>query len=196
VRFLGRRNGFPDHEGSKTVGASTGDQQRTTLSGLRPGFEYRLTVVAFNKAGESKPSEAILRTIPVNDEPGADEETREVDLERQTITMGFIPYRGVFPLGGIVRKGRLLKIHFPSVGIKDRLLLFPKRGKTTGNCGAIGDVIVLEEGGDLTGDRLQEIFGTAEPEFSALSPLIFLACLSSPGSAPPFVTIKITVRFS
>src|SRR5262245_589254 len=35
VQFRGRRNGFADHDGSKTVVASTGDEQRTALSGLQ-----------------------------------------------------------------------------------------------------------------------------------------------------------------
>ena len=64
VRFRGRRNGFDDHEGSKPVGASPSSSQQTQLTGLRQGFDYTITVVAFNAAGESAPSDAITRTIP------------------------------------------------------------------------------------------------------------------------------------
>lgn len=189
VRFRGRREGFADDDGSKTVAASNSDLQQTTLSGLHQGFEYRLTVIAFNTAGESEPSGAITRTIPLEEE-----DTRQVDLQREQVTMGFVPYRGLFPAGGVVNTGRLLKIQFPPVGPSDRLLLFPKRTKTTANCGVPGDVVVLEEGGDLSGKDLEEIFGVIEPEFSTLSPLTLIACLSSPGSAPPFVTVRLTVR--
>ena len=199
VRFRGRRSGFEDHDGSKTVAASPGDEQRTVLSGLQQGFEYTLTVVAFNAVGESRPSEPITRSIPIDEDGTGEnpaEETRQVELQREDVVMGFIPYLGRFPAGGVVRTGHLLNIHFPSVGPTDRALIFPKRGKSTASCGSQADVVVLAEGGGLEGDDIREIFGVAEPEFSTLTPLVFVACLTTPGLPPPFVTVRITVRFT
>jgi Fungal fucose-specific lectin len=124
------------------------------------------------------------------------EETRTVDLVRQVIVEGFIPYVGQFPLIGVTPSGRLLRIRLPQVGFPDLALAFVKHGQSTANCGDPGAVVVLAEGQTTTTTQLAEIFGASEPRFSTGNPLFFIACLSQTGgSLPNFVRIEITIAF-
>jgi hypothetical protein len=61
IRFRGIRAGFDDHTGRKIVGRN---EVSASLSGLRSGFQYTMTVVAFNDAGESEASNAVQATTP------------------------------------------------------------------------------------------------------------------------------------
>jgi fibronectin type III domain protein len=61
IRFRGKRTEFDDHTGTKSVGA---DQVTATLDGLRSGYEYTITVLAFNSAGNSPDSNGVQATTP------------------------------------------------------------------------------------------------------------------------------------
>jgi hypothetical protein len=189
VRFRGKRTGFADHDGAMTVEAGGIETHQTRLGGLRSGFEYAIMVAAFNTAGESSPSNEVKVTIP------ASEETRRGDLQRQPIFASFVPYSATFPAGGVVPKGRLLKIRFPQFGVADRALLFPRRGATTAGCGNSGEVVMLTEGTSTTSDQVTQICGDPEAGFTILDPLSLVACLSTPGTPPNFVSIELTVKF-
>lgn len=186
IRFRGKKTGFADHEGTGTQGP---DQRSDQLRSLRNGFEYTISVVAFNAAGESRPSNEVQATTPLV------EETRTVDLTRQATVEGFIPYLGKFPEGGVVPKGRLLRLRVPQAGLSDLAVAFVKPGFTTANCGNPSAVVVLSEGQTTTPEQLRDIFGVSEPEFTILNPIFFVACISTPGSPPNFVPIETTIIF-
>ena len=61
IRFHGTRNGFTDHGGSREVerNVTTAD-----LGGLRSGYDYRISVIAFNAGGDSASSNEIQAVLP------------------------------------------------------------------------------------------------------------------------------------
>jgi hypothetical protein len=62
VRSRGKKAGQPDHAPQPiTTGA---DARTASLTGLLSGYEYTITVVAFNTIGESGSSNAVLATVP------------------------------------------------------------------------------------------------------------------------------------
>jgi len=61
VRFRGKRTGFSDHTGTKTM---TRADRSATLTGLFSGYEYTVSVVAFNTAGESRSSNEVKAQMP------------------------------------------------------------------------------------------------------------------------------------
>jgi hypothetical protein len=61
VRFRGKRAEFDDHTGTKEVGR---DVRSAVLTGLRSGYDYTISVVAFNASGESPSSNEVRGTTP------------------------------------------------------------------------------------------------------------------------------------
>jgi len=61
IRFHGTRDGFTDHGGSREVerNVTTAD-----LAGLRSGYDYRITVIAFNAGGDSASSNEVQAALP------------------------------------------------------------------------------------------------------------------------------------
>ena len=61
IRFHGTRGGFTDHGGSRKVerNVTTAD-----LAGLRSGYDYRISVIAFNAGGDSASSNEIQAALP------------------------------------------------------------------------------------------------------------------------------------
>ena len=61
IRFHGTRGGFTDHGGSREVerNVTTAD-----LGGLRGGYDYRISVIAFNDGGDSASSNEVLAILP------------------------------------------------------------------------------------------------------------------------------------
>jgi hypothetical protein len=61
IRFHGTRDGFADHDGSREVerNVTTAD-----LAGLRSGYDYRISVIAFNDGGDSASSNEVLAILP------------------------------------------------------------------------------------------------------------------------------------
>ena len=61
IRFQGTRDGFTDHGGSREVerNVTTAD-----LAGLRSGYDYRISVIAFNAGGDSASSNEVQAILP------------------------------------------------------------------------------------------------------------------------------------
>jgi len=61
IRFHGTRGGFTDHGGSREVerNVTTAD-----LAGLRSGYDYRISVIAFNAGGDSASSNEVQAIVP------------------------------------------------------------------------------------------------------------------------------------
>jgi hypothetical protein len=61
IRFHGTRGGFTDHGGSREVerNVTTAD-----LAGLRSGYDYRISVIAFNAGGDSASSNEVQAALP------------------------------------------------------------------------------------------------------------------------------------
>ena len=104
IRFRGKRTGFDDHTDTSQANP---DQTYASLSGLRSGFTYTISVVAYNQAGESPPSNEVQATTPNV------AETTPVSLSRRNHVQGPVPYVGKFPGFGVVPAGRLLRIRLP-----------------------------------------------------------------------------------
>ena len=188
IRYQGKRAGFPDHVGTDQ---RNHDETFARLQGLRSGFTYTITVVAYNQKGlESGPSNEVQATTPIV------VETQEVSLSRQVIVQGFVPYVGKFPPFGVVPAGRLLRIRLPAVGFPDTSLAFVKRDHSTQECGNASAVVVIGEGQTTTPAQLSEIYGVAEPTFTTSAPIPFIACyFTNSGLTPGFVTIEIDVIY-
>ena len=187
VRFRGKKTGFGDNAGTKTF--EDANRTSASITGLRGGFEYTITVVAFNRAGDSPSSNEVQSTTPTV------EEKRTVGLTRQDTVEGFIPYLGKFPEGGVVPKGRLLRLRVPQIGASDLAVAFVKRDSSTANCGNPSAVVVLGEGQTTSPEQMRDIFGESEPEFTIQNPIFFVSCVSTPGPPPNFVPIEITIIF-
>jgi hypothetical protein len=61
IRFNGTRSGFTDHGSSREVerNVTTAD-----LGGLRSGYDYRVSVIAFNAGGDSASSNEVVAILP------------------------------------------------------------------------------------------------------------------------------------
>jgi hypothetical protein len=187
VRFRGKKTGFGDDEGTETF--EDANRTNASITDLRSGFEYIISVVAFNRAGESPSSNEVQATTPTV------EEKRTVNLTRQDTVEGFIPYLGKFPQGGVVPKGRLLRLRVPQIGSPDLAVAFVKRGSTTANCGNPSAVVVIGEGQTTSPEQMIDIFGESEPKFTIQNPVFFVTCVSTPGPPPNFVPIELTIIF-
>jgi hypothetical protein len=60
IRFHGTRDGFTDHGGSREVERSV---TTADLGGLRSGYDYRISVIAFNDGGDSASSNEVLAIL-------------------------------------------------------------------------------------------------------------------------------------
>jgi len=189
IRFRGKRTEFDDHTDTSQTNT---DIAYASLSDLRSGFTYTIRVVAYNQAGESPPSNEVQATTPNV------AETERVQLRREVIVQGPVPYAGKFPAFGVIPAGRLLRLRLPQLGFPDVALAFVKRGHSTQECNDPSAVVVIGEGQTTTPAQLKEIYGVDEPRFTTLAPLPFLACYRTTNPSAPlpdFVTIEIEVIF-
>jgi hypothetical protein len=190
IKFRGRKLGSADHDGTEQVG---GQLTSALLSDLNSGFRYRITVRAFNVAGESEQSNEVEAITP------AVEEIRRVNLERQDIVQGNVPYLGEFPAPfGVVPPGRIRRIRVPQLGPVDLQVQFVKLGHSTTECGKPSAVVVLTEGQETIPQQLTEIFGVSEPQFDTQDHVFFVTCIGLSDSTTPLpnrIPIDITVLF-
>jgi len=189
IRFRGKRTGFVDHT---DISQTSPDIAYASLTGLRSGFTYTIRVVAYNQAGESPPSNEVQATTPNV------AETDTVQLRRQIIVEGPVPYVGKFPEIGVVPPGRLLRLRLPPLGFPDVALAFVKRGHSTQECNNPSAVVVIGEGQTTTPAQLREIYGVDEPKFTTHAPIPFVACYRTTNPTAPLlqsVTIEIEVIF-
>jgi hypothetical protein len=95
-----------------------------------------------------------------------------------------------------VPAGRLLTIRVPQIGPVDTTVVFVKPGRSTTECNNPDAVVPVDEGRSTTPAQITAIFGQAEPRFSILQPLTFVACIATAsGEAPAWQNIEITVQF-
>jgi Fibronectin type III domain len=161
----------------KFVILPTANTEQYVLSGLQPDTEYCVTVQAVSWYESSTWGAVVgddgfcnVRTLP---EPEAEpeEQTVKVDLIRQIILEGPIPYTAVYPAFGNPFNAVVTKISSnPGAG---SLLQFVKPNFTTADCGNQDAVVILEQqGGTLDPDEIEEIYGTPTPSL----PIYFVAC--------------------
>lgn len=186
IQFRGKRAGFEDHVGRD--GPDAPDRTEYRLGGIRGGFQYTMSVVAYNaRNDDSAASNEVQATTPIV------EEVIDVDLIRQEIFQGFTPYRGEFPSFGTAR-GRLLRIRVPQTGLLEDLdVLFVRPGHSTAECGNSDATVVVGEGESTIPAQIESIFGVSEPEYDTLNHLIFVVCIGTAGPSPDRVPIEITV---
>ena len=174
------------------VETNTGPLTYASLSGLRSGFTYTISVVAYNQAGESPPSNEVQATTPnVAETATVSLSTRShcaraCSICREVSSVWRGP--GWPPPPDTA----------PSVGFPDVALAFVKRGHSTQECNDPSAVVVIGEGQTTTPAQLMEIYGVAEPRFTTLAPIPFVACYRTTNPASPlpgFVTIEIEVIF-
>lgn len=189
IRFRGQGSSGGAHEDTVTVDGS--DQQSEIVKGLRNAFSYTFSVVAFNAAGESAPSNEASATTPHVPQK------RSLLLER-LIGSGFIVYAGQFPpAAGVPPRGRLLAVRFPRPLFAVRTFLnFVKFGTTAMTCNDPSKVVTLGEDEETTPQEMEQIFGQEEPPFGPGRTIRFLACLGTGepvSTAPDFISIGLTV---
>lgn len=193
IRFRGERAGFADDTGERSTAPN---QTNSSITGLKGGFRYTISVVAFNAGGESTSSNQVEATTP-NEAAPNEEETVTLQLARQNIVQGFVPYLGEFPKLGTSR-GRLRRIKVPQVGLSDDDLVvrFVKLGHSTLECGNSDALVAIAENQSTTPAQVKSIFGVEEPKFDTFNHLVFVACVGVVGAtAPNNVDIELTVIF-
>jgi Fibronectin type III domain len=186
IRFRGKREGQADHVETRSYGPNT---VTASLTNLLNKYEYTISVVAFNAAGESPSPEQVRATTP--NVP----QTITVNLQRQEVIQGFVPYLGKYPPFGNVPPGRLLQIRVPESGLQDTAISFVKQlGHSTTECGNPNAVVVVIEGETTSPEKMTAIFGVPQPKYSSLNPVLFVACVAKPpGQFPDLVDIEITL---
>jgi hypothetical protein len=187
VSFSGKRGGQVDSRQALSLGA---DARAASLTDLLSGYDYTISVVAFNAAGESASSNVVTATTPIIPE------TVRVNLQRVQITEGPIPYQGKYPPFGSVQPGHLLQITLPPQGSVVAGLEFVKSGHSSQECGNPNAVVVLSAGQSTTTALMTAIYGVSKPTYSSTSPVPFVACLLSPQGnpqLPDFVGIDLTI---
>jgi len=133
-------------------------------------------------------------TSPPTSQPPSPQMTT-VTLERQQVTQGPIPYLGRFPAFGTIQPGRVLSIQNPQrPGFDTITLFFVRPGHSTTECGNASAVVQLNQGQTTTPAQMTSAFGVAQPPFSTLSPLNFLACASTT-SGQLLNTIQINITY-
>ena len=187
VRFSGKRGDQIDSRPAMCLGANA---RTASLTGLLTGFDYMISVVAFNAAGESGISNVVTATTPIVPE------TVHVSLQPQEIIEGPIPYAGMYPPRGSVQPGHLLQITLHEQGSLVAGLEFAKLGHGSEDCGDPSAVVELNAGQIATSAQMSAIYGVSKPTYSSTSPIPFVACLLSPQGArqlPGFVDLELTI---
>ncbi|MCI5207580.1 MAG: hypothetical protein D3910_02030 [Candidatus Electrothrix sp. ATG2] len=113
------------------------------------------------------------------------EKTFTVQLARQDIFEGYIPYTGRFPTIGPLPRGILKKVRsvtgYPS-------LSFVKSGYSTRDCNQANAVVRLAPGKELSPAKMKRLFGSKTPAL----PVYFVACSGASQRLYNWIPIKIT----
>ena len=168
-----------------TINGTT--KQDLVITGLSPDTRYMVTVLAWDYYGKSSESGAgEARTMPAPDaEP--EDKTFTLELTRQLVVEGHIPYVGRFPTAGNLPSGTLRKVSLHSAW---PALFFVKPGRSTAECGDPAAVIVLAPGSSLTAAEMTELFGAETPDL----PIVFVACAQATPTLYDWIPIRITYR--
>lgn len=119
---------------------------------------------------------------------GQSQATVTIQLVRQPIFEGSIPYVSRFPTVGSIN-GNLIRVTNPSPNI---ILRFPKRGHNTAECNIDADVISLGTGAATSTQDLSQIFGSGSPRL----PVTFVCCVVTVGQAPDSVLLSVTYSYT
>jgi Fibronectin type III domain len=166
VSFRGKRQGHPD-DPSRTI--SLGRAARSaSLTNLLSGYDYSIWLVAFDDVGQSADSNHVLATTRIVPE------TVTVNLERQEIIEGNIPYLGKY---SSTQPGHLLQIALPQ-STEVLALSFVKVGHSTEECGDPTAVVSVNQGTSTTPEQIAAIYGVAKPQYSSQAPVVFVACIT------------------
>lgn len=158
-----------DGGAKQTVTLLGADRRRFILDGLLPNTEYCLSAQTFDYYGLSEPdSMRCAKTEPLPDtEP--EDKTFTLQLQRQDIYEGKIPYEGRFPIFDSPSNGVLKKVRgangYP-------FLRFVKPGHDTGDCDQPNATVQLNPGEELSTADMQALYGSETPAL----PIYFYAC--------------------
>jgi hypothetical protein len=160
VTYEGRRQGESDDKGTKTVDANA---TSTSLSGLLSGYEYNITVAAFNVVGTSSGSNVVGATT--TDTP----HDVTVTLVRQQVVEGPVEYEGQYPAGGSVQPGRVLSISVPPSSEVVAIRFVTDSS----------ELVEVPQGTTTTTEQMKRIFnGTAEPAYATGHPVLLRALIA------------------
>ncbi|MCP3889377.1 MAG: hypothetical protein GY781_13340 [Gammaproteobacteria bacterium] len=130
----------------------------------------------------------IRGTLTLQDGNGATPKkkfTFTVQLQRQDIVQGNIPYTGRFPTIGQLPSGILKNVRsitgYP-------LLSFVKPGRSTEDCNQANAVVRLNPGNELSPANIKTLFGSKTPAL----PVYFNACAGASQQLYNWIPIKIT----
>ena len=153
------------------------------------GLTYTINLAAQNAVGTSSADTLTNVVVPYTPPPT---QTVDVVMQRQ-VEDGNVAYLGKYPLLGD-GSGILEKITVP-VSSEIVALNFFKPGTSNDQCYDPDAVVTIAQGTSTTSAQLAEIFGKAEPFYSAAQPIPFLACavLATDGPVLNSVNIEITI---
>jgi len=154
---------------------------------LSPETEYCITVTAFDYYGESERQNDICN-INTPPEPGSppEEHNFTVQLLRQIVYEGPVPYVGSFPTGGgLLPAGNLIQVRSTHW---NPTLYFVKPGKSTADCNDPDAVIPLNTNSALSSSDMEMLYGSATPRL----PIVFLACAAATTPLLDAIPINIT----
>lgn len=165
-----------------------GSYEITDLLEDASDYEHCVAVTSFDYYGESARRNEICGIILPKPEP--DQEPEEysfsVNLQRENVYSGPIPYLGSFPTnGGPLPAGNLTSVQSAHV---NPTLYFVKPGHATSECEDSDAVIVLEANNELSSDDMETLYGSPTPEL----PITFLTCAGATPNLPNWIPINIT----
>lgn len=166
-------------------GATSGHQDTTeftlhNITGLHAGTRYCVNVQAENAFGISAKSAPVCHTMSFPPEPTSGTFAITFELQPQGGT-GSAFYEGSF---GPIVGARLLRLSRPpqGFGAPATVVLFPRAGVSTLECGDPAKVIPLPDGGSLGLTELTAIFGHAPQQGESA---LLAACYGASDSSLP-----------
>ena len=140
------------------------------LTNLLPNTQYYVAVTAYDFYGESVRNGTRIKTSKSPEiTPEQEIKTFTLNLNRQEIIKGMIPYFGRFPVIGSTTNGKLEKVKLLS---QWPTLYFVKPGFNTSQCNQSNKVVVLNPSNELSSSQMQTLFGSIKPSL----PIDFVAC--------------------
>lgn len=126
--------------------------------------------------------------------PTAAPSTVTLNLIKQPVVSGPIPFAGQFPPFGTTQPGKVLSITYPAAGHAFTSVELLKRGFRSSDCDNPNAVVVLNPGQTTTPDQLTALYGTATT-FSTTAPFQAVACfIGTP--LPSTISLPMSVQFN
>lgn len=156
------------------------------LKNLLPNTQYYVGVTAYDFYGESVRKGTRIRTSKSPEiTPEPEIETFTLNLNRQEISQGMIPYFGRFPVFGSIPNGKLIKVKLLS---QWPTLHFLKPGFNNSDCNQSNAVVVLNPSSELSSSQMETLFGSTKPSL----PIDFVACAEE--TTPPTLLNWIPIK--